>query len=97
MKRDPVIAVLDAGTYFHHRTLNTPEYAPFFNRIIYAHELNAAALLDADALIVSCRTNPELLIPQRRLFADFLAADKTLVVMGEVMPELWLDGIERTP
>lgn len=97
MKREPVIAVLDAGTYFHHRTLNTPEYAPFFNRIIYARELNAAALRDADALIVSCRTNPELLIPQRRLFADFLAADKTLVVMGEVMPELWLDGIERTP
>ncbi len=97
MNRETTVAALDAGTYFHHRTLHTPEYASYFNRIIYARELNAEALRDCDALIVSCRTNPELLVPRRQLFADFLAQDKTLVVMGEVFPELWLDGIDRSP
>ncbi|MDR2164353.1 MAG: hypothetical protein LBO79_01715 [Zoogloeaceae bacterium] len=97
MSAQPLIAVLDNGTYFHHRTLHTPEFAPYFNRVIYARELDAAAVAGCDALIVLDRTNPELLIAHRQLFADFLAADKTLVVLGESNPELWLDGVESIP
>lgn len=94
--RSPVIAALDAGTYYHHRTFHTAALVPYIDRSIYIRDLDDAALADCDALIVSCRTNPDLLIPQRERFARFLAAGKTLVAMGETGSERWLDGVRWT-
>lgn len=91
-----VIAALDAGTYYHHRTFHTPELMPYLDRAIYLPELDDAALADCDALIVSCRTNPDLLVPHRERFARFLAAGKTLVAMGETGSHRWLDGVHWT-
>lgn len=95
-RRIPVIAALDAGTYYHHRTFHTPELAPFIDRTIYVRDLDDAGLADCDAFIVSCRSNPELLLPHRERFARFLAAGKTLVAMGETSCERWLDGVQWT-
>ena len=94
--RTPVIAALDAGTYYHHRTFHTPELMPYLDRHLYLPELDDAALADCDALIVSCRTNPDLLVPHRERFARFLAAGKTLVAMGETGAHRWLDGVRWT-
>ncbi|CAB3845679.1 hypothetical protein LMG26846_01714 [Achromobacter insuavis] len=94
--RAPVIAALDAGTYYHHRTFRTPELAPYIDRVIYLPELDDAALEGCDALIVSCRINPELLVAQRARLARFLAAGKTLVAMGETGSHRWLDGVRWT-
>ncbi|WZB76597.1 hypothetical protein WJ972_13855 [Achromobacter insuavis] len=94
--RTPVIAALDAGTYYHHRTFHTPELTPYLDRFIYLPELDDAALADCDALIVSCRTHPDLLVPHRARFARFLASGKTLVAMGETGSHRWLDGVHWT-
>ena len=94
--RTPVIAALDAGTYYHHRTFHTPELMPYLDRHLYLPELDDAALAGCDALIVSCRTNPDLLVPHRERFARFLAAGKTLVAMGETGAHRWLDGVRWT-
>ncbi|PWY41478.1 hypothetical protein DK459_21730 [Achromobacter sp. RW408] len=94
--RTPVIAALDAGTYYHHRTFHTPELTPYLDRFIYLPELDDAALADCDALIVPCRTHPDLLVPHRARFARFLASGRTLVAMGETGSHRWLDGVHWT-
>lgn len=91
-----MIAALDAGTYYHHRTFHTPELTPYLDRFIYLPELDDAALADCDALIVSCRTHPDLLVPHRARFARFLASGRTLVAMGETGSHRWLDGVHWT-
>ncbi len=92
----PVIGVLDAGTYYHHRTFETEAFKPYIDHVIYIRELDDAALMQCDVFIVSCRTNPSLLIPHRALFARFLAAGKTLVAMGETGVQHWIDGVTWT-
>lgn len=92
----PVIGVLDAGTYYHSRTFATAELKPYIDKIIYIRELDDAALAQCDVFIVSCRTNPALLIPHRERFARFLAQGKTLVAMGETGAEQWIDGLVWT-
>lgn len=92
-----IIAMLDAGSYYHQRTLQTPELARYIDRAIYIRELDDQALADCDTLIVSCRTHPDLLVAQRERFARFLAAGKTLVAMGETGSERWLDSVRWTP
>ncbi|MDR2129384.1 MAG: hypothetical protein LBP52_10020 [Burkholderiaceae bacterium] len=88
------IAALDAGTYFHHRSLNTPEFAPHFHRTVYLPELTQQAIDDCDVLIVSCSSPPLLLQAQRDLFAHWLSSGRTLVAMGANQTETWLDGVE---
>lgn len=97
MTASPVIAMLDAGTYYHHRTLHTPSLAPYLDRALYLPELDDAALADCDALIVSCRSNPDLLMAQRERLERFLASGKTLVAMGETASHRWLEGVSWTP
>lgn len=97
MSRAPIVAALDAGTYYHHRTLHTPDLVPYIDRSVYIRELDDAALQACDALIVSCRTHPDLLVPHKDRFARFLATGKTLVAMGETHAERWLDGVQWTP
>lgn len=97
MRKKAVLGVIDAGTYYHHRTLHTPAFLPYFDQVVYVRDLSESTLMACDVFIVSCRTNPQLLIPHRALFEQFLAAGKTLVVMGETRPDLWLSSIQWTP
>lgn len=94
--RQPVIGVLDAGTYYHHRTFHTETIMPYIDEVIYVREFDEEKFMQCDAFIVSCRTNPALLIPLKDSFARFLAAGKTLVAMGETGSEQWLDGVQWT-
>lgn len=87
------LAALDSGTYYHHRTLYEPRYRDFFDGVIYTRELDVGSFDDYDVVIVSCRTDPQVLQPHQRLFSSFLAAGGTLVVMGSTGPGQWLPQI----
>lgn len=93
---EPRITALDAGTYYHHRSLHTPDWAACIDRIAYIRELDDQVFEQSDAFVVSCRTHPELLIAHRERFARFLAQGKTLVAMGETAPQRWLDHVQWT-
>lgn len=88
-----VVAALDAGTYYHHRTFHTPGMQDCIDYTVYVRELDAAALAQCDVFIVSCMSPVEALVQQRGLFAAFLAQGKTLVVMGANGTEQWLDQV----
>lgn len=92
--RQPIVAALDAGTYYHHRSLNTPEFKAHIDYSVYLRELTEAAVAQCDVLIVSCTSPPEMLIAHRELFARFLASGRTLVVMGANAAHRWLDGVQ---
>lgn len=90
------LAVLDAGTYYHHRTIYEPRYRDFFDEIIYTRDLPEADLSGVDTLIVSCRTDPSVLRPRREQIADFLASGKTVVAMGSTGHPDWLPNVNWT-
>lgn len=93
----PRIAATDCGTYFHHESLRGERYAHFFDRLIYMPEFGPADLSGLDALIVTCRTNADFLVPHRNAIKVFLDSGGTLVACGETDPQRWLDGVEWTP
>lgn len=90
------LAVLDAGTYYHHRTIYEPRYRDFFDEIIYTRDLPEADLSGVDTLLVSCRTDPSVLRPRREQIADFLANGKTVVAMGSTGHPDWLPNVNWT-
>ncbi|MCR9284287.1 MAG: hypothetical protein NXH99_21530 [Rhodobacteraceae bacterium] len=90
------LAVLDAGTYYHHRTIYEPRYRDFFDEIIYTRDLPEADLSGVDTLLVSCRTDPSVLRSRREQIADFLASGKTVVAMGSTGHPDWLPDVNWT-
>lgn len=88
-----VIAALDAGTYYHARTLYEPRYRDYFDRLIYVPELGPEALDGVGVLVVSCRTDPSLLEPKADLFRTYLDQGGTVVAMGSTGPHRWLPGV----
>ncbi len=90
------LAVLDAGTYYHHRTIYEPRYRDFFDEIIYTRDLPEADLSGVDTLLVSCRTDPSVLRPRREQIADFLASGKSVVAMGSTGHPDWLPNVNWT-
>lgn len=90
------IAALDAGTYYHHRSLYGDRYRGFFDEIIYAPELSKTDLDGIDILIVSCRTDPAVLVPQKDTVMRLLDRGKTVVAMGSTGQNLWLPAVDWT-
>jgi hypothetical protein len=87
------LAALDAGTYYHHRTLYEGRYRDFFDAFLYARNLGEAPLEDFDILLVSCRTDPSLLVPHRDKIARYLDRGGCVVAMGSTGQHLWLPGV----
>ena len=87
--QDARIGALDAGTYYHRAALTDPAVARWLHRTCYLPELDAAALVDLDTLVVTCRTPPRRIRRIVPLLERFLAAGHTLVIMGETFPEEW--------
>lgn len=94
MSITPRIVAVDGGTYFHRATITDARFAPYFDDVIYAPEL-AIKLewMEADCLFVTSRQDPALMQVVRKSIADFLAAGKTVVAMGESQAETWLPGV----
>lgn len=91
------IAFVDGGTYYHHATFNDPALRGYFSDALYVLDLPTADLSGYDCLYVASRQNPVDLIAARQAIADFLAAGKLVVALGESHAEQWLEGIEWTP
>ncbi len=87
------IAFIDGGTYYHHATRNDPALAGYFSATIYAPELAATDLDAFDCLYVASRQDPADLIAAKACFDAFLAAGKTLVVMGDNEAQEWVPGV----
>lgn len=90
------LAVLDAGTYYHHRTIYEPRYRAWFDRIIYTRDLPDTDLENIDILLVSCRTDPSVLRPRREQIGAFLEKGKTVVAMGSTGHPDWLPNVKWT-
>lgn len=92
------IVAVDGGTYFQHATLTDPRFAPYFDATVYAPEMATdRAWMEADCLFVTSRQDPALMQACRPAIADFLAAGKTLAVMGESDAESWVPGVVWHP
>lgn len=91
------LAVLDAGTYYHHETIYGARYHGLFDRAIYMPNLGPRTLDDVDVLIVADRLNPDLLRAQRQILLDFVERGRTMVVLGENEAHTWLPGVRWTP
>lgn len=89
----PDIAIIDGGTYYHHRALYGDRYRNYFSKIIYIRELKCAALDRFDAIVVPDRTHPGPLRASQVQFERFLAQGKTLIVFGENQAHTWLPNI----
>lgn len=94
----PRIVAVDGGTYFHRATLADPRFAHHFDAVVYAPELAANRdWMAADCLFVTSRQDPALMQACRPTIAEFLAAGKTVVAMGESQAETWLPGVVWQP
>jgi hypothetical protein len=88
------IAATDGGTYYHYESLHGPRYRGQFAELLYLPELGDADFAAFDAIVVTCRSNPDLLAPHAPKFAAFLEQGGTVVAMGETDPAGWLPGID---
>jgi len=92
-----VVAAIDGGTYFHHRTLCEAPFDKHFDHVLYVHDLPQHDLSAYDVVMLPCRLNSLLLAPLVETFTDFMRGGGTLVVMGETFPDRWLSDIAFTP
>ncbi|HET8726004.1 MAG TPA: hypothetical protein VFO41_00725 [Alphaproteobacteria bacterium] len=90
------MAALDGGTYYHDESLRGQRFRGYFERTIYLPDLAQAPLGDLDALIVTCRSNPDFLRASADRLRNFLESGKTLVAMGECEAHTWLP-LDWTP
>lgn len=91
------IAAVDGGTYFHHHTLFEAPFKHCFDDIVYIRDVPFTDLSGYDVIFLPCRLNTHLLAPLADQLVTFMRGGGTLVVMGEIFPDRWLDGIDFTP
>ncbi len=89
------IAATDGGTYFHYETLHQPPFNAYLEQLIYLPELADTDLNAFDAIIISCRSNPQILCACQQQLQDYLRAGGTLVVFGDCEIERWLPNIKH--
>lgn len=87
------IALLDAGTYFHHATFNDPDLRPLFARAIHTPALTAAALDGIEVLYVASWQDARLMASKASIIRAFLDVGGTVAAMGESSPQHWLPGV----
>lgn len=88
MKR---LAVLYGGSSAHHRTLHEPKYRRHFAELVYLPDLPRTDLSAFDGLLVPDRLHEGRLAAAAEQLADFLAAGRTLIALGE-RPGKWSPG-----
>jgi hypothetical protein len=91
------IAATDAGTSYHRFALNDPRWADLIDARLYLPELDRADLSRFDVLIVTCRSNPDLLQPQAPRLRRFLDEGRTLVAFAGTEPQRWLPNVCMRP
>lgn len=97
MSKQPRLGVIDGGAAYHVESFESPELKGFFDQIIYLRALPLADLSDLDILVVPCHTNPHWLGVVAHQLQRFMLDGGTLMVMGEVRPDLWLPCVGFEP
>ncbi|WP_206020452.1 hypothetical protein [Rhodovarius crocodyli] len=92
-----MLAVLDAGSYYHHHAIHGAPYRHLFDRVIYTPDLDRAALEGVSVLLVADRNNPVLLRRHADLILGHWRRGGTLVVLGENEAESWVPGVRWSP
>lgn len=90
------VCFVENGSYFHHRTLHTPEFAAYFGMTRHVLDLCAQDFAACDTLVFCCNTRADLIARHQPQIAHFLAQGKTVVAMGNTGPEHWLPQIAWT-
>jgi hypothetical protein len=93
----PRIAVIDGGTYYHHRALFGERYRGYFAEVIYVRDLWNTPLAHFDAVVFPDRLHPGPLVAARERIAEYLAAGGTVAAFGESQSHLWLPGLTWSP
>ena len=88
------LCFVENGTYFHHRTLHTPEFTPYFHTTRHVLDLDEQDFAQADTMVFCCNTRAELIARHKDAIAHFLDQGKTVVAMGNTGPEQWLPNID---
>lgn len=88
-----VIAALDGGTSYHHVALNDPRWAHLIDTRVYLPDLGKANLSIFDTIIVTCRCNPDLIIPYKDKFDSFLEQGGTIIAFAQTGLEQWLPKV----
>lgn len=91
-RRPPRIAMLHCGSHAQLATLADPALQPYGIRPVHARTDTAAALDDADVVVVADRIRPDLLTPWADALLARARAGATLVVLGENRVGTWLAG-----
>ncbi len=89
----PVLFV-ENGTYFHHRTLHTPEFAPYFGHTRHVLDLQASDFEQYRSIVFCCNTRGDLIARHRAAIADFLQRGNTVVAMGNTAAHTWLPQVQ---
>lgn len=87
------IAVIDGGTYYHHRALYGERYRGYFSEILYVRDLQHTSLDAFAAVVVPDRLHPGPLIAAREQLGSYLAQGGTVAAFGESQAHTWLPGV----
>ncbi|WP_197492687.1 hypothetical protein [Marinobacter sp. LQ44] len=90
------VCFVEGGTYFHHRTLHTPEFAPYLQMRRHVLDLGPDDFAAADTLVFCCETRGDLIARHRSAITRFLDQGKTVVAMGNTNPQQWLPQVSWT-
>ncbi|MBC8085369.1 MAG: hypothetical protein H7Z21_19395 [Hymenobacter sp.] len=86
----PNIGLIFNGVWSHYALATAPKYRALY-RLLYVHDLEAAAVRDLAALVVPFQSNHRALTASKALLYDFLRAGKKVFVEGDSSPA-WLDA-----
>lgn len=84
------IGLIFNGVWSQYTFATAPKYEPLV-KMIYIHDLEAAALEGLDAIIVPFQTNQKVMAQNKALIYDFLAQGKKVFVEGDSTID-WLDA-----
>lgn len=88
------VIFIENGTYFHHRTLHTPEFAAYYRATRHVLDLGERDFADNDTMVFCSNTRADLIARHRSSIEAFLGAGKTVVALGNTSPEQWLPCVE---
>lgn len=91
------IAMIDGGTYYHHRTLHDPDLTPSLAGGLYAPELIDADLRPYDCLYVGSRQDASDLQRAAPRLRAFLDDGGTIVATSDTEAETWVPGVQWQP
>ncbi|WP_210513823.1 hypothetical protein [Hymenobacter terricola] len=88
------IGLIFNGVWSHYALATAPKYRDSY-RLLYVHDLNAAAVQDLAALVIPFQSNQAVLTEKKEIIYDFLRAGKKVFVEGDSrtswLPAQWED------